>query len=154
MWARFGCRNARRVFPKTACVMISNAYDFHQLRRAFIMMPDGHLLVAPKNTDLSHEQMLNNIGMVGEDVPKFLTTIPRGYFMNGELCVYQGFDMTPGAIWRVPIESYDIVRQFIPKLHREFAITDNTNLYLGVRVGKVGTIWDKLYKTTIGAFMR
>ena len=134
--------------------MASNAYDFHIVRRAFIMMPDGNLLVAPKNTDLSHEQMLNNMGMGRDDIPKFLTTVPRGYFMNGELCVYQGFDMTPGAIWRVPVESYNIVRAFIPKLCQEFPITDDTNLYLGVRVGKVGTIWEKLYKTTIGAFVR
>ena len=118
------------------------------------MMPDGNLLIAPKNSDLSHEQMLSNIGMACNEIPKFMVDVPRGYFMDGELCVYQGFDMTPGAIWCISIKGYNIVRNFIPKLRQEFAVTDNTNLYLGVRVGNVGTIWEKLYKTTVGTFMR
>ncbi len=134
--------------------MVSRTYEFHNLRRAFIMMPDGNLLIAPKNSDLSHEQMLSNIGMACNEIPKFMVDVPRGYFMDGELCVYQGFDMTPGAIWCISIKGYNIVRNFIPKLRQEFAVTDNTNLYLGVRVGNVGTIWEKLYKTTVGTFMR
>ena len=73
--------------------------------------------------------------------------------MDGEICVYQGADMTPGAIWRLPVENYNILRGFIPKLCKEFSTDDDTNLYLGVRVGEIGTVWEKLYKTTIGSFM-
>ncbi len=132
---------------------VKSAYSFHTVRRAFIMMPGGTLLVAPENTDISHQQMFQNQGIASSDIPKFLMTIPRGYFMDGELCIYQGADMTPGAIWRLPVENYDIVRTFMPQLKHNFEIDDDANLYLGVRVGEIGTVWEKLYKTTIGSFM-
>ena len=131
-----------------------SAYSFHTVRRAFIMMPGGALLIAPENTDISHQQMFQNQGIAPDDIPKFLMTIPRGYFMDGELCIYQGADMIPGAIWRLPVENYNIVREFVPQLKSNFGIDDNNNLYLGVRVGEIGTVWQKLYKTTVGAFMR
>lgn len=131
-----------------------SAYSFHTVRRAFIMMPGGALLIAPANTDISHQQMFQTQGIPSEDIPKFLMTVPRGYCMNGEICVYQGADMTPGAIWQLPVENYNIVRGFIPKLCKEFVLGDDANLYLGVRVGKIGAVWEKLYKTTIGSFMR
>ena len=131
-----------------------SAHTFHTNRRAFIMMPNGDLLIAPESSELSHEQMLKNTGMNANELLKFLADVPRGYFMNRELCIYQGFDMTVGAIWKIKSENYDIVRAFIPRLCKEFSVDDNTNLYLGVRVGEIGAIWEKLYKTTIGAFMR
>jgi hypothetical protein len=118
------------------------------------MMPGGTLLIAPTNTDISHQQMFQDQGIASDDITKFLMTVPRGYFMDGEICVYQGADMTPGAIWRLPVENYNIVRTFMPQLQCNFEIDDSTNLYLGVRVGEIGTVWQKLYKTTIGAFMR
>ena len=130
------------------------AYNFHVKRIAFIMMPDGCLLTAPKNSELSHEQMLINLGMSVDDIQKLMIKIPRGYFMNSELCIYQGTDMTFGTIWCVHPENYNIVRSYLPKLRQEFLVDDNTNLYLGVRVGNIGDVWEKLYKTTIGAFMR
>ncbi len=133
---------------------VKSAYSFHTVRRAFIMMPGGALLIAPENTDISHRQMFQNQGIASNDIPKFLMTIPRGYFMDGELCIYQGADMTPGAIWRLEAKNYDTVRAFMPQLKGNFGIDDNANLYLGVRVGEIGTVWEKLYKTTVGAFMR
>lgn len=132
---------------------VKSAYSFHTVRRAFIMMPGGTLLVAPENTDVSHQQMFQNQGIASDEIQKSLMSIPRGYFMDGEICVYQGADMTPGAIWRLPVENYNILRGFIPKLCKEFSTDDDTNLYLGVRVGEIGTVWEKLYKTTIGSFM-
>ena len=132
---------------------VKSAYSFHTVRRAFIMMPGGTLLVAPENTDISHQQMFQNQGIASDEIQKSLMSIPRGYFMDGEICVYQGADMTPGAIWRLPVENYNILRGFIPKLCKEFSTDDDTNLYLGVRVGEIGTVWEKLYKTTIGSFM-
>lgn len=130
-----------------------SAYSFHTVRRAFIMMPGGALLIAPANTDISHHQMFQTQGITSDDIQNFLMTVPRGYFMDGEICVYQGADMTPGAIWQLPVENYSIVRGFVPELKRSFEINDNTNLYLGVRVGEIGTVWEKLYKTTIGSFV-
>ena len=131
----------------------SPARNFHTTRRAFIMMPNG-LLVAPKNTDISHEQILKNRGVASDEVSRIMAKVPRGYFMNNEIVVYQGYDMTPGAIWCLDLGGYQIARSYIPNLRREFSINDNTRVWMGVRVGKIGTVWETLYPTTIGALSR
>jgi len=46
---------------------------FHTKRRAFIIMPDVGLLVAQKKFDVSHKQMLENMGLSTTSVLNFLT---------------------------------------------------------------------------------
>ena len=69
--------------------------------------------------------------------------------MNGDLCVYTGHDMTPGAVWEITAEQIDTVIKTIPDFRRVFGVTNETPVYLGVRVGKVGAIWEKIRCTTI-----
>ena len=80
-----------------------------------------------------------------------LNKIPRGYYMKGELCVYQGVYK---PTWELAQSNYQIVQQYIPDLCALFNLKDNSNLYLGVRVGRVGEVWERINKTTIGNFMR
>jgi len=135
--------------------MNNSEQSFHTNRRAFIIMHDGRgLVLEPKGSDLSHKQMFENIGLGALSVQYCLETYPRGYFMDDELCVYQGCDMTPGNKWELSQQNYAIVRQYMPKLQRVFNLNDNSNLYLGVLVGTIGSIWDKINKTTISDFMR
>ena len=132
---------------------MKNATNFHAVRRAFIMMPNG-LLVVPKNMDISHNDMLRNLGFAADEVARIMNEVPRGYFMNNEIVVYQGYDMTPGAVWCLNLGGYQVMRSFISDLRREFAATDNTCIWMGVRVGKIGSVWETLYPTTIGALTR
>lgn len=132
---------------------MKNATNFHTIRRAFIMMPDG-LWVVRKNMDVSHEQMLRVRGIAADEISRIMTEVPRGYFMNNEIVVYQGYDMTPNAIWCLDLGGYQIMRSFIPNLRREFAVNDDTRVWMGVRVGKIGSVWETLYPTTIGALSR
>ena len=132
----------------------SPARNFHVDRRIFIMMPWLALMVAPKNMDITHEQMLQNYGISDQDIQKLLVMVPRGYFMNSELVIYQGCDMTPGAIWCVAPYNYNFLRCFVPDLRREFGVTNDTCVWMGVRVGKIGSVWETLYPTTIGALSR
>ena len=69
--------------------------------------------------------------------------------MNGELCIYTGHDMTAGAVWEITAEHMDMVIKTIPDFRRVFKVTDETPVYLGVRVGKVGAVWEKIRRTTI-----
>ena len=131
--------------------MNTNEAKFHESRRAFIIMRDAGLLVAPTNTDISHTQMLKNMDLYERDLRYVLMEMPRGYCMNAELCLYQGFS---GDTWRLANNNYTLVQQYMPDLKALFNLNDNSNMYLGVRVGKVGDVWEKINKTTIGNFMR
>lgn len=131
--------------------MNTNEAKFHESRRAFIIMRDAGLLVAPTNTDISHIQMLKNMDLYERDLRYVLMEMPRGYCMNAELCLYQGFS---GDTWKLADNNYTLVQQYIPDLRALFNLNDNSNMYLGVRVGKVGDVWEKINKTTIGQFMR
>ena len=124
--------------------MMEKATNFHTKRRAFMIMPDIGLIIAPKNVDVSHEQMLKNMGFSTADVLNFLAIYPRGYFMNGELCVYQGYDMTPGAKWVLTNDGEKIVQQYIADLRAIFNLNDKTQVYTGVIVGEIGEVWKKI----------
>ena len=127
--------------------MNSGEKNFHTNRRAFIIMPDAGLVVAPVNFDGGHTDLL--IRLHYPKIRYAMDNFPRGYFMDGELCIYTGHDMTPGAIWEIKDDNMDVVRKTIPYFRRAFDINDDTPVYLGVRVGRIGAIWEKIRQTTI-----
>ena len=124
--------------------MTEKAAIFHTKRRAFIILSDIGLLVAPRNYNISHEQMLKKLGLSQDDILNFLTIYPRGYFMDGELCIYQGYDMTPGAKWVLTNDGKKIVQQYITDLRAIFNLNDKTQVYTGVIVGEIGEVWKKI----------
>ena len=124
--------------------MTEKAATFHTKRRAFIILPDIGLLVAPRNYNISHEQMLKKLGLSQDDILNFLTIYPRGYFMDGELCIYQGYDMIPGVKWVLTNDGKKIVQQYITDLRAIFNLNDETQVYTGVIVGEIGEVWKKI----------
>ena len=132
--------------------MDANTKQFHESRRIFIINPDLGLVIAPSKTNISHVDMIYNMGFYDKQYANVvLNKIPRGYYMKGELCVYQGVYK---PTWELAQSNYQIVQQYIPDLCALFNLNDNSNMYLGVRVGKVGDVWERINQTTIGQFMR
>ncbi len=127
--------------------MPNSATDFHTTRRAFIIMPDVGLTVAPNGFPGGHTEML--IMLHYPRIRYAMDNFPRGYFMNGELCIYTGHGMTPGAVWEIRAEQMATVIKTVPDFRRVFDVTDETPVYLGVRVGKIGDVWEKIRKTNI-----
>lgn len=127
--------------------MPNSATDFHTTRRAFIIMPDVGLTVAPNGFSGGHMEMLINLHY--PRIRYAMDNFPRGYFMNGELCIYTGHDMTPGAVWEIRAEQMAKVIKTVPDFRRVFNAADETPVYLGVRVGKIGDVWEKIRKTNI-----
>ena len=125
--------------------MNSGEKDFHTNRRAFIIMPDTGLVVAPRGFSGGHTELL--IKLHYPKIRYAMENFPRGYFMDGELCLYTGCDMTRGSVWE--IKNIDVVIKTIPDFRRTFAVGDETPVYLGVRVGKIGDVWEKIRRTTI-----
>ena len=134
--------------------MNKNEANFHESRRAFIIMHDVGLVISQPNTNMSHKDMFLKMGLpLVPDVLRHLTETPRGYYMDGELCVYQGY-LLNSPTWNLQPQNYSIVQQYIPDLKELFNLNDNSNMYLGVHVGRIGEVWEKINKTTIGNFMR
>ncbi|MBP5794609.1 MAG: hypothetical protein J6W41_01160 [Alphaproteobacteria bacterium] len=132
--------------------MSTSEAKFHESRRIFIINPDLGLVIAPSKTNISHVDMIYNMGFNDKQYANVvLNKIPRGYYMKGELCVYQGVYK---PTWELAQSNYQIVQQYIPDLRALFNLTDDSNMYLGVRVGKIGEVWERINKTTIGEFMR
>lgn len=132
--------------------MDTNAKQFHESRRIFIINPDLGLVIAPSKTNISHVDMIYNMGFNDKQYANVvLNKIPRGYYMKGELCVYQGVYK---PTWELAQSNYQIVQQYIPDLCALFNLKDNSNMYLGVRVGRIGSVWERINKTTVGEFMR
>lgn len=127
--------------------MPDSATDFHTNRRAFIIMPDTGLTVAPNGFSGGHTEFLMRLHY--PRVRYAMDNFPRGYYMNGEICVYSGHDMTPGAVWEIRAEQMATVVKTVPDFRRMFDATDDTPVYLGVRVGKIGDVWEKIRKTNI-----
>lgn len=126
---------------------------FHAARRAFIIMGNSGVLLAPANSKLSHKEMLTQMGFSVVQTVQYLNELPRGYCMNSELCVYQGVS-DKSKTWELQPKNYKIVQQYLPDLCALFNLNDNSNLYLGVLVGRVGEVWKKINKTTISDFMK
>ncbi|MBQ6736698.1 MAG: hypothetical protein IJQ90_04420 [Alphaproteobacteria bacterium] len=121
--------------------------NFHTDRRAFIIMPDTGLTVAPVGFSGGHTELLVKL-----HYPRLryaMDNFPRGYFMNDELCIYTGHDMTPGAVWEIKEKDMYVVKNTIPDFRRVFSVNDETPVYLGVRVGEIGKVWEKIRRTTI-----
>lgn len=132
--------------------MNTNAKQFHESRRIFIINPDLGLVIAPSKTNISHVDMIYNMGFYDKQYANVvLNKIPRGYCMNGELCVYQGVS---GPTWELTESNYKIVQQYMPDLCALFNLNNDSNMYLGVRVGRIGGVWERINKTTIGNFMQ
>jgi hypothetical protein len=133
--------------------MATNAKQFHESRRAFIIMRDAGLLVAPTNTNLSLQDMFTKMGLSFAQTMHYLSDTPRGYYMTGELCLYQGALLNQKT-WELKQKNYKLVQQYMPDLRALFNLNNDSNMYLGVRVGRVGDVWKRINKTTIGEFMR
>lgn len=143
--------------------MSTGETKFHESRRAFFIMREPKLniikgdfpilLIEDVGDSNSHIQMLQKYKLDQESINKHLVKSPRGYYMNGELCLYQGFNMIAGTLWQLEPQNYSMVQIYLPELCERFNLNDDSNMYLGVRVGRVGEVWEKINKTTVGNFM-
>ena len=104
--------------------MPNSATDFHTTRRAFIIMPGTGLTVAPNGFSGGHMEMLINLHY--PRIRYAMDNFPRGYFMNGELCIYTGHNMTPGAVWEIRAEQMATVIKTVPDFRRVFDVGDDT----------------------------
>ncbi len=115
--------------------------DYHAQRRAFIIIPEGGLIVGESGQPFSHRDILTNLGLDKEQITHVLQNYPRGYFLDNTLVIYQADDNVEQKSWELKPENYFYVRKYFQDLKNLFHMTAKTKIFLGVKCGKEGEVW-------------
>lgn len=115
--------------------------DYHAQRRAFIIIPEGGLIVGESGQPFSHRDILTNLGLDKEQITHVLQNYPRGYFLDNTLVIYQADDNVEQKSWELKPENYFYVRKYFQDLKNLFRMTAKTKIFLGVKCGKEGEVW-------------
>lgn len=126
--------------------------QYHQRRRAFVIIPQVGIIVAQKGSIMSHEEILQSIGMSKEKVNEAIKNNPRGYFMDNTLVLYQGGNIKEGESWELKAENYKAVAENFADMKKLFNLNQDTLIYLGVKQGKLGEVWEKIHQVPITFF--
>lgn len=124
--------------------MNEDVINYHKKRRPFIIIPQTGIVFGEYGQPYAHSEILSRLGLNEEQVKQVIETCPRGYFLDNNLVLYQGDDVKEGENWELKPENFDNVRIFYSDLRKIFAINDETRIFLGVKRGKIGDIWDKV----------
>lgn len=116
----------------------------HHLRHAFIIFPCVGILFEKYGLGLGHNEMLRQLGFSLEQASGILEQVPRGYYMAGNLCFYQGKDFKP-----LTPENEQIVRFFWPDLKQMLNLPDNVHVYSGMIVGKLEDHWMPMHQLNL-----
>ena len=126
-----------------------DANIFHNERRAFIVFPETGLLVEEFGVSKSHNDMLVSVGFDDKRIRYIIENFPRGYFKDNDLVFYQDDNFTEGNILQLNKNNISVIKKYIYDFENIFKVNDNTNIYLGVKVGKIGDVWDKVNKISL-----
>ncbi|MDR1697096.1 MAG: hypothetical protein LBR41_02660 [Rickettsiales bacterium] len=110
---------------------------------SFFMFPGVGLIMSRLGTRPSHADMLRNLGFCDADIKRIINNVPRGYYKDGRVAVYQEQEIhTPGYILGVKPENENLVRENLADLKRLLNLDDDTGVYFGLVVGKIGDVWE------------
>lgn len=132
--------------------MNENVINYHKKRRPFIMIPETGIIFGEYGKPYAHSEILTKLGLSETQVKHLIDTCPRGYFLDNNLVLYQGDDVKEGENWELSPENFDKVRLFYPDLQKIFAINNQTRIFLGVKRGKIGDIWEKVNEVPLSFF--
>ncbi len=132
--------------------MSDDVKAYHQKRRAFIIIPQIGVVVAQKGSILSHREILQFLGISAERIKEIIKNNPRGYFMDNTLVLYQGEDIKEGENWELKAENYKTVKENFSDLQKLFNINQDTQIYLGVKPGALGAVWEKVNYVSVDFF--
>lgn len=130
-----------------------NALNFHQNRRAFVIIPNVGIIWAEKGSSLSHIEILAAVGIPEDKRNIIIEKFPRGYFYNNTLVFYQGLEVKEGECWQLSKENIPYVRAVFSDIRKILPLNAETKVFLGVRRGKIGDVWEQLNQVPVNYFM-
>lgn len=129
--------------------MKENEIAFHKARRPFIIFPESGVLLGELATTKSHNDILVSMGLDTKYIKYIIKNFPRGYFKDNDLVLYQDDNFVEGNILKVDSKNIPVIKKYIYDFEKLFNIDEKTNIYLGLRVGKIGDVWDKINKISL-----
>ncbi len=132
--------------------MVNEVELYHQRRRAFIIVPQVGIIIAQKGSIMSHVEILQSLGMSQERIMETIKNNPRGYFMDNTLVLYQGDNVKESSCWELKEENYKVVAKNFPDMQKLFSLNQDTQVYLGVKRGELGAIWERVHQVPITFF--
>ena len=132
--------------------MNTNIENFHKRRRAFIILPRAGLLLAEPESVLSHKEILLTAGFSSSAIKDIMIACPRGYFLDNTLVIYQGDNIKEGGAWELQPQNFSAVKNVFEYLECILGLNSDTKIYLGVKCGKLGAVWEQYNQVNIEFF--
>lgn len=125
---------------------------YHKRRRAFIILPKVGLILSEFGSILSHEEILAHAGISSVNIAKIIQNYPRGYYLDNVLTLYQGGKIKVGETWELHPKNFSAVQKVFPDLERILGLNAETKIYLGVKCGVLGAVWERYNQVDINFF--
>lgn len=126
--------------------------EYHKKRRAFIIIPNVGVLWAEPGSVLTHREILSATGISVAKIEKIIQTFPRGYFLDNTLVLYQGDVLKAGGTWELQPNNFPVVKKVFADLERMLVLNIETKIFLGVKCGVLGTVWEQYNQVDINFF--
>lgn len=133
--------------------MRTNDFDFHLRRRAFVIIPNVGIIWAEKGSNLSHIEILAAVGIPEDKRKIIIEKFPRGYFYENTLVLYEGSEVKEGECWTLSKHNFPYVRAVFGDIRKVLPLNIETKVFLGVRRGKIGEVWEQLNQVPVNYFM-
>ncbi|MCM1324517.1 MAG: hypothetical protein NC218_10370 [Acetobacter sp.] len=126
--------------------------NYHKKRRAFIILPKAGILWAEPGSILTHREILLTAGISTTKIEKIIKNCPRGYYLDNTLILYQGDVIKAGEKWELQPDNFPVVKKVFADLENILALNAETKIFLGVKCGILGTVWEQYNQVDINFF--
>lgn len=112
---------------------MSDVKEFHRKRIMFAYI--NNQFVEFINDDRNHLTALKEDYHISDEEFKHII---RGYYLNNEIYIYQGFDFAPVPIHKYPVEMMDDLIGIADEHAEEH---DSVEIFNGLKIGRIGEQW-------------
>lgn len=126
--------------------------EYHKKRRAFVIFQNSGLLLAEPESILTHREILSAAGFSAIQINKIIQNYPRGYYLDNTLVLYQGEVVEVGGKWELHPDNFPVVKKFFTDLEHILKLNAETKIFLGVKCGVLGEVWEQYNQVDINFF--
>ena len=112
--------------------------EFHRQRKAFVVLDSG-ILTACDGFDGSHFDLLRQSGFDEEQARLLIAEQPRGYALNGNVYLYQGFDFSC-----LTEKNKLKAEKWVLFFQKNGWLKPSGKIFDGMRAGEIGDVWQPL----------
>lgn len=133
----------------------SKVIDNNSKVRNFIIIPDGGIIMASENSDLSHKDILRKLMFGGTAIHNAIMNYPSGYYQSGKIVLFQGDMEQPETLKPLTNDNHSLIKDKMTELKKMLKCGDkisvhfhkgkeNTSVYLQAKFDKIREIVNSL----------